>query len=50
MTIRKIARMGHDVLKQVSEPIADPTAPEIAQVAISARAATSRSRQRENSA
>ena len=33
MTIRKIARMGHDVLKQVSEPIVDPTAPEIARLA-----------------
>jgi peptide deformylase len=25
--------MGHDVLKQVSEPIANPTAPEIARLA-----------------
>ena len=33
MTILKIARMVHDVLKQVSEPIADPTAPEIARLA-----------------
>ena len=33
MTIRKIARMGHDVLKQVSEPIADPTAPKVARLA-----------------
>ena len=30
MAIRKIARMGHAVLKKVSTPIADPTAPEVA--------------------
>lgn len=30
MAIRKIARMGHEVLKKYSEPILDPTAPEIA--------------------
>ncbi len=29
MAILKIARMGHPVLRQVAEPIADPTAPEI---------------------
>lgn len=33
MAIRKIARMGHDVLKRVSEPVADPAAPEIARLA-----------------
>lgn len=33
MAIRKIARMGHEVLRRVSEPIADPTAPEIAALA-----------------
>ncbi|MBL4721896.1 MAG: peptide deformylase [Alphaproteobacteria bacterium] len=33
MTIRKIARMGHDVLKQVCTPVADPTSPEIARLA-----------------
>ena len=33
MAIRKIARMGHEVLRLVSEPIADPTAPEIAALA-----------------
>lgn len=33
MAIRKIARMGHEVLRRVSEPIADPTAPEIARLA-----------------
>ena len=27
MAIRKIARMGHDILKQVAPPVADPTAP-----------------------
>ena len=30
MAIRKIARMGHAVLKKVSTPIADPTAQEVA--------------------
>ena len=29
MAILKIARMGHPVLLQVAEPVADPTAPEI---------------------
>ena len=33
MAIRKIARMGHETLKKVSEPIPDPTAPEIARLA-----------------
>ncbi len=33
MTIRKIARMGHKVLKETSRPIDDPTAPEIAALA-----------------
>ena len=33
MAIRKIARMGHEILKRVSEPIADPTAPEITRLA-----------------
>ena len=33
MAIRKIARMGHPVLKKVSERISDPTAPEIARLA-----------------
>jgi len=33
MAIRKIARMGHDILKQVSRPVADPTAPAIARLA-----------------
>ena len=33
MAIRKIARMGHEILKKVSEPIADPTAPEITRLA-----------------
>ena len=33
MTIRKIARMGHDILKEISRPIADPTAPEIVHLA-----------------
>ena len=33
MAIRKIARMGHDVLNGVSAPIKDPTAPEIARLA-----------------
>lgn len=33
MAIRKIARMGHDILKQVAAPVADPTASEIAQLA-----------------
>lgn len=33
MTIRKIARMGHEVLRRVSTPIDDPTSPEIAALA-----------------
>jgi peptide deformylase len=33
MAIRKIARMGHEVLRRVSRPVDDPTAPEIARLA-----------------
>ena len=33
MAIRKIARMGHQVLQRASELVADPTAPEIAALA-----------------
>ena len=33
MAIRKIARMGHPVLREVSEPIADPADSEIARLA-----------------
>jgi peptide deformylase len=33
MPIRKIARMGHPILKEVAAPVADPTAPEIALLA-----------------
>jgi len=33
MAIRKIARMGHEILKKVAAPVADPTAPDIAQLA-----------------
>jgi peptide deformylase len=33
MTLLKIARMGHPVLRQVAEPVADPTAPEIRRLA-----------------
>ncbi len=33
MTIRKIARMGHEVLTKVSNPIEDPTAPDIVALA-----------------
>ncbi|MEE2688069.1 MAG: peptide deformylase [Pseudomonadota bacterium] len=33
MAIRKIARMGHDVLKKVSERIDDPTSPQVARIA-----------------
>jgi peptide deformylase len=29
MSILKLARMGHPVLRQVADPVADPTAPEI---------------------
>ncbi|HVJ54048.1 MAG TPA: peptide deformylase [Aliidongia sp.] len=29
MSILKIARMGHPVLRRIAEPVADPTAPEI---------------------
>ena len=29
MAILKIARMGHPVLKQIAEPVADPSAAEI---------------------
>ncbi len=34
MAIRKIARMGHDVLKGISKPIAEPGSPEIARLAL----------------
>jgi len=33
MAIRKIARMGHEVLRRIAQPIADPTAPEVARLA-----------------
>ena len=33
MAIRKIARMGHEILKGIADPIADPTAPEITRLA-----------------
>ena len=33
MTLLKIARMGHPVLRRRAEPIADPTAPEVRQLA-----------------
>ena len=33
MAIRKIARMGHPVLKSISRPVEDPSAPEIARLA-----------------
>lgn len=33
MAILKIARMGNEILKRVAEPVADPTAPEIAKLA-----------------
>lgn len=33
MAIRKIARMGHAILKEVCTPIEDPTSPEIARLA-----------------
>ncbi len=29
MTLLKIARMGHPVLREIAKPVADPTAPEI---------------------
>jgi peptide deformylase len=32
MAILKIARMGHEVLRQVAQPVADPTAPAILQL------------------
>lgn len=32
MTLLKLARMGHPVLRQVAEPVEDPTAPEIRQL------------------
>ncbi len=32
MALLKIARMGHPVLRQVAEPVADPTTPEIRQL------------------
>ena len=32
MAILKIARMGHPVLRRVAEPVADPTAPEVARL------------------
>lgn len=34
MAIRKIARMGNPVLNQIAAPIADPTDPEIARLAV----------------
>ncbi len=33
MTIRKIARMGHEILRGVADPVDDPGAPEIAALA-----------------
>lgn len=33
MAIRKIARMGHEVLLRVADPVDDPTAPEVAALA-----------------
>jgi peptide deformylase len=33
MTIMKIARMGHPALARIADPVADPTAPEIRQLA-----------------
>ena len=33
MAVRDIALMGNDVLKRVAEPVADPSAPEIAELA-----------------
>lgn len=33
MAIRKIARMGHPVLREVSRPVPDPTDPEVARLA-----------------
>ena len=33
MTLLKLARMGHPVLRQVAAPVADPTDPEIAHLA-----------------
>ncbi len=33
MTLLKIARMGHPVLRRRAEPIADPTSPEVRQLA-----------------
>ena len=33
MAIRKIARMGHAILKGIANPITDPTAPEITRLA-----------------
>ena len=32
MSILKIARMGHPVLRRVADPVADPTAPDVAQL------------------
>jgi peptide deformylase len=32
MSILKLARMGHPVLRQIADPVADPTAPEIRQL------------------
>ena len=33
MAIRKIARMGHEILKGIANPITDPTAPEFTRLA-----------------
>ncbi|MDP6953219.1 MAG: peptide deformylase [Alphaproteobacteria bacterium] len=33
MAVRQIAKMGHPILRQIAEPIADPTSPDIAQLA-----------------
>ena len=33
MTLLKIARMGHPILRQVADPVADPTATEIRRIA-----------------
>ena len=32
MAIRKIARMGHPILKQISKEVPDPTAPDVARL------------------
>lgn len=33
MAIRKIARMGHEVLRGIAQPVDDPTSPEVARLA-----------------